>query len=231
MNSANQPEPSLPEKCNKHVYWWNGEYDGDCELPKDHLEPFHYDGVSYFDDDNNNRDYEQENLEKLMQADKEATIANSNKTTDSLDIPTSDVNQIPEPKDKLESFIWQVITDYITYENSGYTTAQSMESTIVYNIPNLKQFLENYEEAAIREAEQRGRIAELEILSIYKNTEKTREYINIRLQQLTHPQPGEPDHLTTVSLCPICNSMTHTHDGVCTRCGEVKVGEGETNDK
>lgn len=74
MTTANQPEPSLPEKCNKHVYWWNGEYDGDCELPKDHLEPFHYDGVSYFDDDNNNRDYEQKNLEKLMQAHEEAAV-------------------------------------------------------------------------------------------------------------------------------------------------------------
>lgn len=54
------------EKCNKHVYWWDGEYDGDCELPKGHLEPFHYDGVSYFDDDNNNRDFEQKNFETLL---------------------------------------------------------------------------------------------------------------------------------------------------------------------
>lgn len=44
---------------------------------------------------------------------------------------------------------------------------------------------------------------------------------------LTHPQANKADHLTQVSLCPTCNSVTHTHDGVCTRCGEFKVGEGE----
>lgn len=43
----------------------------------------------------------------------------------------------------------------------------------------------------------------------------------------SHPQASEADHLTQVSLCPTCNSVTHTHDGVCTRCGEVKAGEGE----
>lgn len=54
------------ELCGVHVYWWDGEYDGDCELRKGHLEPFHYDGVSYYDDDNNNRDHEQGNLDKLI---------------------------------------------------------------------------------------------------------------------------------------------------------------------
>lgn len=86
--SANQPEPSLPEKCNMHVYWWDGEYDGDCELPKGHLEPFHYDGISYFDDDNNNRDYEQENLEKLMQAHEEATVREAEYRGQTLAIET-----------------------------------------------------------------------------------------------------------------------------------------------
>ena len=61
------PDPEEPkELCNKHVYWWDGEYDGDCELPKNHLYPFHYDGISYFDDDNNNRDNEQLCLEAYI---------------------------------------------------------------------------------------------------------------------------------------------------------------------
>lgn len=54
------------ELCGRSVHWWDGEYDGTCELPKNHLEPFHYDGVSYYDDDANSRDQEQENLEKLI---------------------------------------------------------------------------------------------------------------------------------------------------------------------
>ena len=68
MSNSKSEDTSLDdkEKCNKHVYWWDGEYDGDCELPKGHLEPFHYDGVSYFDDDNNNRDFEQKNFETLL---------------------------------------------------------------------------------------------------------------------------------------------------------------------
>lgn len=62
------------EKCGQHVYWWDGEYDGDCELPKGHLEPFHYDGISYFDDDNNSRDEEQQNLVRYIQQEKSALL-------------------------------------------------------------------------------------------------------------------------------------------------------------
>lgn len=38
------------ELCNKSISWWDGEYDGECELPKGHQGP-HYDGMSCFTDD------------------------------------------------------------------------------------------------------------------------------------------------------------------------------------
>lgn len=40
-------------ECGKFVFWWDGEYEGSCELPKGH-DPadVHYDGMSWFDDDN-----------------------------------------------------------------------------------------------------------------------------------------------------------------------------------
>jgi hypothetical protein len=42
-----------PRTCGKFVYWWNGEYEGNCELLEDH-EPGdrHFDGLSWFNDDN-----------------------------------------------------------------------------------------------------------------------------------------------------------------------------------
>lgn len=36
--------------CGQSVSWWDGEYDGECELPKGHQGP-HYDGMSCFTDD------------------------------------------------------------------------------------------------------------------------------------------------------------------------------------
>lgn len=54
------------ELCGAAIYWWNGEYDGNCELPKDHLEPFHYDGITHYDSDNNDRSLEQERLTTLI---------------------------------------------------------------------------------------------------------------------------------------------------------------------
>jgi hypothetical protein len=119
----------------------------------------------------------------------QTTIANSNKTTDSLDIPISDVNQIPEPKDKLEGFIWQIITDYITYENRGYTTAQSIESTIAYDLPNLKQLLENYEEVTVRPYHDLLTKAAL-ALEIAGSPDAANA-VRRNLAQLTHPQAGE----------------------------------------
>lgn len=45
-----KPNTSMEVKCGKFVSWWNGEYEGECELPKDHEGP-HYDGMSCFTDD------------------------------------------------------------------------------------------------------------------------------------------------------------------------------------
>lgn len=36
--------------CGAHVYWWDGEYEGDCELDEGHDGP-HFDGVSWYDDE------------------------------------------------------------------------------------------------------------------------------------------------------------------------------------
>lgn len=36
--------------CARFVSWWDGEYEGTCELPEGHQGP-HYDGMSCFDDD------------------------------------------------------------------------------------------------------------------------------------------------------------------------------------
>lgn len=36
--------------CGKFVYWWDGEYEGECELPEGHDGP-HFDGLSWYDDD------------------------------------------------------------------------------------------------------------------------------------------------------------------------------------
>jgi hypothetical protein len=37
------------DPCNAHVYWWDGEYEGNCELPEGHDGP-HYDGNSWYND-------------------------------------------------------------------------------------------------------------------------------------------------------------------------------------
>jgi hypothetical protein len=42
--------------CARFVYWWNGEYEGYCELPEHH-EGDHFDGLSWFDDDDNCTDH------------------------------------------------------------------------------------------------------------------------------------------------------------------------------
>lgn len=39
-------------KCGHSVSWWEGEYEGVCELTEGHEAP-HYDGISCFDDDEN----------------------------------------------------------------------------------------------------------------------------------------------------------------------------------
>lgn len=47
MTAIRLPAPA----CNAHVYWWKGEYDMNCERPEGH-EGAHYDGLSWFNDEN-----------------------------------------------------------------------------------------------------------------------------------------------------------------------------------
>jgi hypothetical protein len=50
------------------------------------------------------------------------------------------------------------------------------------------------------------------------------------LARLQPPTALTDQERSEVSLCETCMSVTHTHDGVCTRCGELKAptaGEGE----
>lgn len=42
--------------CGRAVQWWEGEYEGECELPVDH-EGDHWDGLSWFNDDNECTDH------------------------------------------------------------------------------------------------------------------------------------------------------------------------------
>lgn len=35
--------------CGHTVYWWDGEYEGECELPSGHGGA-HYDGLSWYND-------------------------------------------------------------------------------------------------------------------------------------------------------------------------------------
>lgn len=43
---SDEPMPG----CGKFVSWWDGEYEGWCELPLMHDGP-HFDGMSWYDDD------------------------------------------------------------------------------------------------------------------------------------------------------------------------------------
>ena len=36
--------------CSRFVYWWDGEYEGNCERPEGH-DGDHWDGVSWFNDE------------------------------------------------------------------------------------------------------------------------------------------------------------------------------------
>lgn len=36
--------------CNYFVSWWDGEYEGNCELEEGHKGP-HWDGLSWYNDD------------------------------------------------------------------------------------------------------------------------------------------------------------------------------------
>lgn len=45
--------------CEQPVSWWDGEYEGNCELPEGH-EGDHYDGMSWYNDDHDNTDLDHE---------------------------------------------------------------------------------------------------------------------------------------------------------------------------
>lgn len=36
--------------CDQFVSWWDGEYEGNCELREDHPPDIHFDGMSWFDE-------------------------------------------------------------------------------------------------------------------------------------------------------------------------------------
>lgn len=39
--------------CYLPVSWWDGEYEGTCSLREDHPPGIHWDGISWFSDDRN----------------------------------------------------------------------------------------------------------------------------------------------------------------------------------
>lgn len=45
------PVADEAEGCGRHVYWWEGEYEDNCELRDGH-EGDHFDGLSWFNDEN-----------------------------------------------------------------------------------------------------------------------------------------------------------------------------------
>jgi hypothetical protein len=40
----------MSDTCNEFVSWWQGEYEGNCELPKGH-DGDHFDGLSWYNDE------------------------------------------------------------------------------------------------------------------------------------------------------------------------------------
>jgi hypothetical protein len=42
--------PSGWRKCGLFVGWWEGEYEGWCELRQDHPANIHFDGMSWYND-------------------------------------------------------------------------------------------------------------------------------------------------------------------------------------
>ena len=52
LDTQNQEGTYKQKLCGKTVYWWGGEYEGECELGEGH-EGDHFDGLSWYDDDGN----------------------------------------------------------------------------------------------------------------------------------------------------------------------------------
>lgn len=46
-----------PKPCGRSVYWWEGEYEGECKLPEGHKGD-HFDGLSWYDDEGEPKDDE-----------------------------------------------------------------------------------------------------------------------------------------------------------------------------
>lgn len=50
------PGDDVDPPCGFHFYWWDGEYEGECELPEGH-DGDHWDGLSWASDDGECVDY------------------------------------------------------------------------------------------------------------------------------------------------------------------------------
>jgi hypothetical protein len=50
-------------QCPSRIYWYDGEYEGECELEEGHAPelPFHTDGISAWDDECEDRSYDARN--------------------------------------------------------------------------------------------------------------------------------------------------------------------------
>lgn len=44
------PHTSESPACGRAVFWWAGEYEGECKLPAGHDGP-HFDGLHWFNDE------------------------------------------------------------------------------------------------------------------------------------------------------------------------------------
>jgi hypothetical protein len=51
-----RPAGASEEACGHFVYWWDGEYEGNCERPVGHPGD-HYDGMSWWNDDGDSTDH------------------------------------------------------------------------------------------------------------------------------------------------------------------------------
>lgn len=47
--------PQTPPTCREPVSWWDGEYEGNCELAEGH-DGDHFDGMSWYNDDHERTD-------------------------------------------------------------------------------------------------------------------------------------------------------------------------------
>lgn len=50
MTGAGHDTTKQGSACGRFVSWWEGEYEGNCELAEGHDGP-HFDGMSWYDED------------------------------------------------------------------------------------------------------------------------------------------------------------------------------------